>query len=47
MEQSYKVDEWDIQESDIPDLLDDEFISAVTKRFHAMHKDFQETLNRH
>lgn len=47
MEQSYKLDEWEVPESALSDLLDDDFMSSVARRFRDMHHDFQATLDRH
>ena len=39
-EQSYKVDAMEIGESEIPSLLNEEFMKGVTRRFNEMHGDF-------
>ncbi len=44
-EQTYKVDEYEIPETSLPDLLDESFMSAVSARFREMHMNFQEALN--
>ncbi len=38
-EQSFKIDQMDISESEIPVLMDTEFMKGVTRRFHEMHMD--------
>ncbi|MEJ2004737.1 MAG: hypothetical protein P8X57_07190 [Cyclobacteriaceae bacterium] len=38
-EQSYKIDQMDIDQADIPSLLDTVFMEGVTRRFHEMHRD--------
>ncbi|TLV02974.1 hypothetical protein [Dyadobacter luticola] len=46
-EQTYKIDDYEIQE--LPELeqcIDNDFISAVSRRFDAMHDDFSDTLKR-
>ena len=47
LEQTYKVDEWDIAENELPELLDDDFLQTVTHTFNEMHKNFGNSLNRH
>ena len=47
LEQSYKVDEFDIMENELHSLLDETFLASVADRFRAMHADFQATLERH
>jgi hypothetical protein len=46
LEQSYKVEEWDVQEKQLPLLLSDEFMQSVSERFKMMHRDFQQSLDK-
>ncbi len=47
MEQSFKVEEWELPESDLPALLDEDFMSGVSARFRSMYTDFQAAIQRH
>jgi len=38
-EQSFKIDQFEIDETDISVLMDTEFMKGVTRRFHEMHQE--------
>ena len=43
LEQTYKISEWDIlEEGDLNEVLNDEFINKVLERFKSMSKDLHE-----
>ncbi len=44
-EQSYKIDVLEIEESDIPFLINKAFMQTVTQRFNQMHQDFSEAMD--
>ncbi len=47
LEQTYKVQEWDlVNESDLKDLVSEEFIQDAIKRFHEMEKSLITALER-
>ncbi len=48
-EQSYKVAEMDLTDgvNSVFELLDEEFMKTVAKRFEEMRKDFKESYNRY
>ncbi|ELR68231.1 hypothetical protein C900_00646 [Fulvivirga imtechensis AK7] len=47
LEQSYKIDETDIiDEGDINKILNDGFMRSVLRRFHEMHTDLVQSLER-
>lgn len=46
LEQSYKVEEWDITETQLPSLLNETFMQSVSERFKMMHRDFQQSLDK-
>jgi hypothetical protein len=47
LEQTYKVNEWDIsREEDIYKLPDEAFMQRVTERFVQMQKDLHEAMER-
>lgn len=45
-EQSYKISEFDVDENDLYELLDDEFMKKISSRFHHMHEDLQTLLDK-
>ena len=49
LEQTYKIAEMDIVDSvnSVFELLDEEFLKAVSARFQEMRKDFRETYHRY
>jgi len=46
LEQTYKIDQFELDESDIKKVLDQDFLSQVTERFAQMHKSLSEALQR-
>ncbi len=46
IEQTYKIDAFEIQEKQIPKLLDEQFMKQVLLRFKHMQTDLQEALDR-
>ncbi len=46
LEQTYKIDAFEIYEKDIPKLVDEEFIKRVLTRFINMQTDLREALER-
>ena len=46
LEQTYKIDAFEIYEKDIPKLVDEEFMKRVLLRFKDMKTDLQEVLDR-
>ncbi|MCA6073823.1 hypothetical protein [Fulvivirga sedimenti] len=45
-EQSFKIDQMDISETDIPQLMDTTFMKGVTRRFHEMHMEMASAMER-
>jgi hypothetical protein len=46
-EQTYKIDDYEVESAEeIAKCMDEEFITAVTSRFDAMHNDFSTSLRR-
>ncbi|HEX5172228.1 MAG TPA: hypothetical protein VFW11_23795 [Cyclobacteriaceae bacterium] len=46
LEQTYKIDQFDLEEKDLKNMVDKEFLDQVSDRFQAMHKSLQEALQR-
>ncbi|QHT67728.1 hypothetical protein GXP67_14345 [Rhodocytophaga rosea] len=47
LEQTYKVNEFDITgDNDIKKLLDDVFMNQILERFHQMHRNLNDALER-
>jgi hypothetical protein len=46
LEQTYKIDAFEIHEKEIPKLVDEEFMKRILLRFKNMQTDLQEALDR-
>lgn len=46
LEQTYKIDRFDISEKDVPKMLDDTFLKQVEERFSAMYQSLHAALQR-
>lgn len=46
LEQTYKIDQFELAESDIKKVLDQAFLTQVSQRFAEMHKSLHEALQR-
>ena len=45
MEQTYKIDEWDLtDESEIEEIINEQFIKKTVERFKEMGKDLDEAM---
>ena len=45
MEQTYKIDEWDLtDESEIEEIINEQFIKKTVERFKEMSKDLDEAM---
>jgi hypothetical protein len=41
LEQVYKISEMDVNEATLREMIDDDFIQKVIKRFHEMYEDLE------
>ena len=46
LEQTYKIEQFELDESDIKKFLDQAFLTQVTERFTEMHKSLSDALQR-
>jgi len=46
LEQTYKIDQFEVAEDDLKKVLDEPFLKQVTERFSEMYRSFHEALQR-